>query len=897
MLRSRFWSICTLALFLIISVSCQTRGPGQQSETGTEPVGIPSTIQADTGAAGTSAPVLSSPTSTREPVETTEGTSAGATPTSNQLLPTAESGATPDTLTAASVTPVPTQNSLPPIEIPAEVDGHPRLFFEVTDIEELRDKAANSHREVASSIRDYVQSQIDSTPTTTVASEQQVETYRTFGSQLIPFSFACALTQNERFCGLAKSYLLTFASWDQWGEDNQRGLGLAHMLMGNAIAYDWLYSSLTPEERQIVSQSLGEWAQKMYEASAATEYVEPWNNWWRNGFMQNHYMVTNSALGMAGLALLGEDERAQMWIDHASERMSRHQAFLNGIEDGTWHEGMNYQGYMLASSLPFLISLRQLQGTDLLPHEYLQNYANWRVYNFLPGTSQFIMAFGDIDWDFLGFRTQNVLRFIANEYHDGLAEWMAQQLHTTDDRRPDGRSSAWYVFEFLYYDPSVTAQPPTTLPGARLFPDLEAVIWRTGWQADDLVFALKAGPYGGRFAFDTFTQQIAPWEAPCPESQCHFSKGHDHDDANTFYLYGADGWLAAENAEYGNSETRFHNTLLIDGQGQFRPRTSEGGNPEAFVGSDGYIEGMANSEGYNYVAADATGPYRQLGDLSDNTRHVLFVRPDYLLMVDHLAAASPHRYEWLSHFPGGVEVEGAWVEGQGQGAGRLGIQVLAPTDFVAETGTDGMAYVRIRSEAANSRLVHLLVPTDEAAWASRPQGTLVEDNGQALLVAVSHSDGGQDTLLLAYGQGGQQAVGGYETDGRVAVVRRGSAGELVGLFLSQGSFLGEVGQEALLSGVSPQAPFEARYEGSDVVVSGALAGQVRLYAPQAQQLTLNGQPAPFSRQDDFILFGEPIGAGEPGDDDEPGDDGEPGNDGGPTDDNATPPFAFLPIFK
>ena len=39
------------------------------------------------------------------------------------------------------------------------------------------------------------------------------------------------------------------------------------MLMGNAIAYDWLYSVLTPDERLLVGTSLAHWANAMLEAS------------------------------------------------------------------------------------------------------------------------------------------------------------------------------------------------------------------------------------------------------------------------------------------------------------------------------------------------------------------------------------------------------------------------------------------------------------------------------------------------------------------------------------------------------------------------------------------------------------------------------------------------------
>jgi hypothetical protein len=43
---------------------------------------------------------------------------------------------------------------------------------------------------------------------------------------------------------------------------------------------------------------------KMYEAST-NEKVAEWNNFWTEAYVQNHFYIDHSALGMTGLALLG----------------------------------------------------------------------------------------------------------------------------------------------------------------------------------------------------------------------------------------------------------------------------------------------------------------------------------------------------------------------------------------------------------------------------------------------------------------------------------------------------------------------------------------------------------------------------------------------------------------
>ncbi len=197
-----------------------------------------------------------------------------------------------------------------PAQFKVEQD-HPRLFFNAGDLTALQAKAATSHQSIWSPILAYVDQKVGTTPPAAAPVDGDMETYRNFGNRIIPLAFVCVVTQAADRCALAKIYLLTYAAWQQWDEADMRGLGLAHMVMGNAIAYDWLYDKLTLAERTTVRTSLGDWAHKLDEASSAADYNAAWKNWWRKSYMQNHFWTCNSALGMAGLALRNEDERAQ----------------------------------------------------------------------------------------------------------------------------------------------------------------------------------------------------------------------------------------------------------------------------------------------------------------------------------------------------------------------------------------------------------------------------------------------------------------------------------------------------------------------------------------------------------------------------------------------------------
>lgn len=738
---------------------------------------------------------------------------------------------------------------------------HPRLFFTASEIAALQTKAATTHQEIWLPIKEYTDSELGFTPPAQPPADSGVTTYRNYGNMLISFAFTCVITGQSNHCGLAKTYLLTYAGWNQWGEQNYRDLGHAHMLLGNAIAYDWLYNYLTPSERQIVRQSLADWAQKMYEASSGPR-EEGWSNWWRKSYMQNHHWINNSALGIAGLALLGEDSHAQLWVNQATDQMSRVQYLLNNIADGSWHEGYHYQGYGLTLSLPFIYNLKRIQGTEIIPDIYLQNYTHWRIYNHLPDTSQVILAYGDFEWDWGGYEAHNILRFIASEYGNGHAEWMAQQLIAADGRKANVWVTPWYVFEFFYYNPAIPQLSPVQLTRAQVFSDLEGVIWRTGWDSNDLIFALKTGAYGGRFAFDTFTQAIYPWENPCQQSGCQLNAGHGHDDMNGFYIYNAGHWLAPEREGVNQSSTSLHNTLLIDGQGQYRPADDNYDTPTNFSGSDGFLEFTANTLNFDYVAADATRRYKNIAGIEDITRHVLFVRPNYFIMLDNLAANAPHQYEWVSHFGQSVSVEGNWVRGNANSNQVLGVGVVSPPSFQTTTGNDGYPYVRIRpaSDVANTQLIHLLYPTTNSQWHTRPAVSVTANTGETVVLNVQLNDGSnrRDDVILTYNDPPISSAAisvPYDFNGNVAVVSKGPGGTLQRLFVfGAASIKDQTTDTMLVSNLNPEQPFEAIYSGQTVAVSGSISTEIVLYAPQVEILTVNSIPMMYNRSGDFITI-------------------------------------------
>lgn len=736
---------------------------------------------------------------------------------------------------------------------------HPRIYFDAPQVATLQQQAATTHQTISTPILTYATNQIGTAPPAAPPPGSNLAYFGNQGNQLITLAFACVISGDAALCDLARDYLLGYAAWPQWGENDTRSLGHALMLYGNAVAYDWLHPILTLAERDTVRLNLGNRADEIYEASLETTYRADWDNWWGSSYIQNHYSTIHSALGMAGLVLLNEDVRATDWVARAADRLSIWRSFVQGMDDGTWHESLHYQNYVLSYALPFLTNLQDLQGINLFPDAYLQNYVMWRIYNHLPNSNNALLSYGNMDPTWANtFWPPNSLRLVASRYNNGHAEWMAQQIISFEGRTVDVFTTPFFVFEFLHYNPSVAPRSPNTLSSERIFSDSESVIWRTGWDANDLIFGFKSGAFGGRFAFDTFVQQTTPWEIPCATSGCSFNAGHNHNDANTFYIYRANQWLAPETTGVGNTATSFHNTLLIDGQGQYRPpNINTAAEPSNFVNRDASLLLVESTRNYGYLASDAARRY-DIAGLSENTRHVVFVNSEYFVMLDNLVANAPHQYEWVAHFGQSVSVAGNWIRGDSGGGQVLGVAVASPTPFQFTTGNDGRPFVRTRPAApvSNARLIHVLFPTTAADWNNRPDVATLADTGQEALIEVRRRDGSDcvDNIFMRYAGSGITSAATFTSDARVSVATLCPNNNLTSLFVTGGTTATLQGT-LLVSGLQAGQSFDAQFANTVVTVSGSITSQLRLLAPQAQQLFVNGSPTDFTRDGDYIIFG------------------------------------------
>jgi hypothetical protein len=437
-----------------------------------------------------------------------------------------------------------------------------------------------------------------------------------------------------------------------------------------------------------------------------------------------------------------------------------------------------------------------------------------------------------------------------------------------------GRASyhvAAHVFEFFYYDAAVTPEPPVDKPLRRVFPDLGIAIWRTGWGEDDLVFGLKSGSYCGRYAYERFMSRAYPFE----QRDSDVNDGHGHQDAGTFALFRGGRDLASEMLDwfgYATEGTSAHNVILIDDKPQLRPARC------CYEDFDARLEVTRGAGAFDYLMADTTNRYREENDdgtpgsliIDEHTRHVLFARPDYLVMVDSLRADTPHRYQWVSHFSeqpaATIAVEGRWikaVENTPQGD-VLGVGVLSPAAFAHEIGESAHVrsasppkpYVRIRpaTDVAATRFVNVLYPTDDASWSGKPSITLLGDDESAVGVRVIQGD--THDHLIRLNAAGAASVDEYVFSARAASVYKNAQGGHVRLFLADGQSIHDQQGARLVLGSEQTTTLEAVFSGIALSVTApeGLSGPLTLYAPttSTDEVTLNGARVGVARNGDYL---------------------------------------------
>lgn len=330
------------------------------------------------------------------------------------------------------------------------------------------------------------------------------------------------------------------------------------------------------------------------------------------------------------------------------------------------------------------------------------------------------------------------------------------------------------------------------------FPYTGHYIMRSGWAPEDRYLLFDAGPFGS---------------------------GHQHEDKLTIVLY-AHGRLQvvdAGNYMYDASRwrryvlsTRGHNTVMVDGLDQRRRKVRETWVlPQPFQPLD---NPWISERDFDFVQGVYDNGYGYDQDLKvTHTRSILFVKPNYWIIVDRMQPPdnSSHRYESLFHLDAPEAVVGEDLSVTSvppAGQSRLAILPLPTAGLQASVvkgkedepvqgwswatgGPRGAIPTAIYSiEGSGERdLCYLLWPL--AAGEEMPVASLRRlDSDRPGVVAgeIRLRDGSRHLFAFAP-DAGRMRFAALETDAQVAFVALDAGGNVTSQFLVQGSYLRPTG--------------------------------------------------------------------------------------------------------
>jgi uncharacterized protein (TIGR03382 family) len=748
--------------------------------------------------------------------------------------------------------------------------SHPSLFFSASDVPALREAALTTHAEVANHITTVLNKHLND-----VAAVAQYDDFRFEGNQVAVWAFAYQITGNTAYAAKALQEIKVYLGWPDWGNGEADSLGgpdlnEAHMMLGVAVAYDWIYETLSAADRTAIATRLGQ------EGALVAAY-EP-VSWYVDEYLQNHNWIDTAGLGMVGLVLAGEDSRAASWVAIAQNNLVILQNTIGQIEDGVWHEGLPYEGYGLSMALPFWQALKHI-GSDYTDMGLLRGYGKYYAYAGIPDSPrELILPFGDFtDWPHE--MALQILRFGAGRFQDGLSEAVAQRWLAAGGRGTD-LPEMWYnVFEFLSYDPTVQPSNISALPLDGSFPDMGIAALHSTWSAGDFTLGFKAGVYGGNVNFAR-VETTGKWVGG---TGGWIEWGHDHNDDLSFWLFGAGTWLAPEamgydagdNTSYAQkaNQTAYHNAMMVDGNGELgdsRVSDSNWNNPWFFGRVSKQLFTPTGTADYAIAGGAGPGLFDTTLGMTRWDRVLVMARGRYALVRDDLQASAAHNYDWLCHFQDGVSLNTTgWVQGIGKNGMSTGVRVVSPAAWTATTGTqtaqlmsnfdsDNLtSYIQLRPTAAakDQQFLMALLPVKTASWASRPTVNALDATNTGAGVVMSPGSALEERWVFARTGTAGQSAGDLSIAGSIAgmVAHDTSGAAIRSVIFGAGRISDQNGARLVLATASAKA-LEANLSGTTLVMTGQSVADFQAYSPAATAVTLNGSAVSATFESGMVTY-------------------------------------------
>ncbi len=499
---------------------------------------------------------------------------------------------------------------------------HPRLFVTNTQISAVKGKLGGSHQGIWRVVRERADAYLGRTAPSNFKSESNM---REAGRGIPWQALAYLMTGHAPYLEGARKWLLTICEFPHWEDD--RSLAGGECLFGVATGYDWLHDRLDAKEKSFIRDKLVRQARIMKDGPPV--HHDRW--------LANHNHVEHLGLAAAGFALFDEVPEAVDWIRQADLVF---RALLDAASsDGSSTEGHQYWAYTTEALLRYAELARELLGENLYASEWLKAVPNFIIHSTLPGfnAENCVMSFGDSHRHYASHGPTHILHRLAAEYRNRQAQWLANEMA----RRGIGRDAFCTWANLLWYDETLEPAPISNVPLFWHSDDIGWITARSSWD-DAVMVGFKCGPMHGHKAQRYYDSNRG--------AAHEIGGGHGHPDVNSFQIFAYGRWLAIDPGYERPKWTRSHNCILVNGRGQI-------GEGQTWFDRDSVLETRAtsavikaeHSAAWDYMVGDARNIYPAATGLTKYHRHLLYLRPDFFVVVDELRADPAAMFEWLLH--------------------------------------------------------------------------------------------------------------------------------------------------------------------------------------------------------------------------------------------------------
>ncbi len=421
----------------------------------------------------------------------------------------------------------------------------------------------------------------------------------------------------------------------QWGDgrliSNREGSHFGY----HALAYDWIFDALTPEQRIRFGDALGSWL-RFY--TDEPRILLKWGHWeYNQTWGPIHLNIGNSrdaitqklliALAIHGAGTCYEAD-ARTFLDSWNQRVPTECLPAFNRMGGVWSESYGHGAYGPLAVIPYALhAWRTATGIDLFrqlePWGYPVESPRWMAYTMMPHNER--TAWID---DGNGARPAAFAR-AAPMLRDGLSQWFCE-------RGAEWLRERWQ--RVVCFDPSLPATPPDVLPLGYLFPGAGHVYMRSAWNDPNATWAFFG--CGPQFA------------------------GHARDDEGHF-LISKHGALVSRQGGQGHNDTDyyaggsliFNIVTVFDPNEKFRRaknNENDGGllrhvyESSGLPRQRGHVVAFEHNPDYTYTAADITEGYSNR-KVRAVTRQFLYLRGDreFFVVLDRVEATRP---DFVRHF-------------------------------------------------------------------------------------------------------------------------------------------------------------------------------------------------------------------------------------------------------